>query len=223
MAYRSIGSYLYPAKRLWVHVLIGHVESDLRLQIVDRVILDDRYAELERESGIFRQLASDSGIEGEEQTAGLAGDRVTVIDPDVGAWVEGQKPFVGKAEVEGRCELQVADIFPGRIARETDVVADHRFEIARRADLPQRVAKAGGGHDLPLFGAERVSARGRDKASAKADRPALVQIVDDDSPDIGIADAIEVVPLGIAGRDGILGDQRQIGAQRQNPPRRQIQ
>ena len=39
------------------------------------------------------------------------------------------------------------------------------------------------------------------KARTKADRPALAQIVEDDRLEIDIAHAIQVIAIGIAGRD----------------------
>ena len=110
--------------------LVSYVQSDLCLQIIDRVIPDDRHAEFERQRGIFRQLSPYSGIEWQEQPAGLTGDRVAVIDADVGARIESDEPVVGKTEVKGRRKLKIADISSGRIAGEADVVPDHRLEIA---------------------------------------------------------------------------------------------
>src|SRR5580698_5298106 len=106
--------------------LVCYIQPDLRLYIIDRVVLDDGDSEFERECGIVRQFAPDPGVERQKQPAGLARDRISEIDANVRARIKGYEPSVGKAEVEGRCYLQVAYIFFGRIAGETDVVSNHR-------------------------------------------------------------------------------------------------
>jgi hypothetical protein len=104
--------------------LVGHIQSDLRLYIVDRVVLDDRHAEFERECGIIRQFASDSGVERKEQPTGLASDRIAQICPNIGVRIKGKKPSIREAQVEGRRKLQVADVSPGRIAGNARVISD---------------------------------------------------------------------------------------------------
>jgi hypothetical protein len=56
--------------------LIRQIKSDLRLYIIDGVILDDRHANFERESRIVRQFASDPRVERKEQPPGLSSDRI---------------------------------------------------------------------------------------------------------------------------------------------------
>ena len=59
-----------------------------------------------------------------ETAAGLAGDRIAVVDADIRRSEEGDEPTIRQADVEGRRELQVADVLLGRISGETDIVPD---------------------------------------------------------------------------------------------------
>lgn len=47
--------------------------------------------------------------------------------------------------------------------------------------------------------------------------------MNDDGLNIGITDAMQVITVGIIRRYRIFGEKRQVGAQRQDPQRRQIQ
>lgn len=66
----------------------GSIESDLCFEIINRIILDDGHAELEREGGTVIQLATDPRIEGKKEPSALAGDRVAEIHPNIGTWIE---------------------------------------------------------------------------------------------------------------------------------------
>jgi hypothetical protein len=117
-------------------VLERQVKPELRLYIIDRIIFDDGNAELERYSCIFRQFPADSRIEWQEQPACLAGDRVAEIDPDVRARLEGNEPSIRQADIEGWPNLQIADVSPGRIAREAHVVSEYGLEVAGGINFP---------------------------------------------------------------------------------------
>src|ERR1700722_908345 len=128
----------------------GDIEPDLRFEVVDRIVLDDGNADFERKRSIISEFATDPRVEGKKQPAGLSGDRIAEIDPDVGARKQREEPFVRKPDVKGRRYLQVADVLFGRVAGETHIISNDRFQIARRVDLGQRHTKAGAGHELPF-------------------------------------------------------------------------
>ena len=57
----------------------GSIESNFYFKIINRIVLDDWHAELEREGGTIIQLATDPRIEGKKEPSALAGDRVAEI------------------------------------------------------------------------------------------------------------------------------------------------
>jgi hypothetical protein len=60
----------------------------LCLEIIDRIVLDDWHADLEGEGGAFIQFASDPCVERKKKPPALAGDGITEIHPNIGAWIE---------------------------------------------------------------------------------------------------------------------------------------
>ena len=60
-------------------------EPDLGLEVINRIVFDYGHANLERKREIVCDLASDPCVERKEQSPGLSGDRVPVVDPDVRA------------------------------------------------------------------------------------------------------------------------------------------
>jgi hypothetical protein len=71
-----------------------------------------------------------------------------------------------------------------------------------------------GAHDLPFSAAETIAPGRCDHAGAEAAGPTRVEVIDEERLRVGVADAVEVVPVGIAGSNRVLGEQRQIAAQR---------
>src|ERR1700735_3521659 len=69
-----------------------YVQSRDRFEIVDRVVFDHRHADLERHGDGLLHVAPNHEIHRQEQSAGLPGDWVSVVDADVGVWIERDKP-----------------------------------------------------------------------------------------------------------------------------------
>jgi hypothetical protein len=61
------------------------VESQGGHEIVDRVLLDDRHPDLERDVEKVTELLADPGVEGQEKAPRLARRRVAEVPADVGA------------------------------------------------------------------------------------------------------------------------------------------
>jgi hypothetical protein len=63
----------------------SYVESDFCFEVIDRVVLNDRYADLEGESGVVIQLAPDPRVERKKKPSSLAGDWIAEIHPNIWA------------------------------------------------------------------------------------------------------------------------------------------
>ena len=108
---------------------IGHVEPDLCLEVENRVVSNDRDPDLNREGGVFRQLASCPGIKRKEQAALLAGS-ILQVHPNVIARIQRDEPVIRKAQIECRSELEVPNVFLHGVSGDTGLEPDSRFEIA---------------------------------------------------------------------------------------------
>ena len=116
--------------------------------------------------------------------------------------------MLGQPDIQKRCKLQVADISLRRIARKAHVVPREGLKIAAGTEFWQSVAESHDGHDLPFSAAESIAAGGGDHASTEAGRPTRVEVINKDGLSVGIAYAVKIVPVGITGRDGVLGKKR---------------
>src|ERR1700722_9400601 len=137
---------------------IGDVQPDLGFEIVDRVVLDDRYADFKRQGNMIRQAAPDPGVERQKEPPRLAGDRIAEIHPNIRARKESDEPVVGKSQIEIRRQLQIADVSLARIAGETNVISCERLEITSGLHVRHPIAKTGDRHDLPFAAAKGVTA-----------------------------------------------------------------
>jgi hypothetical protein len=155
----------------------SYIKSDFGFEVIDRVVLNDWYTDLQGEGSVVIQLASDPRVERKKKPSGLAGDWIAEIYANVRAWIERDEPRFRKAKSEQRRELQVADVSFCRIAREANVVPCIRLKIASGTNFGQPIAETCDGHYLPLSGAESVPAGWGDETRTKASRPTTIEVI----------------------------------------------
>ena len=66
----------------------GSIEFDLRFEVIDRIVLDDWYADLEGDGSVLVQFTSDPRVERKKKPPALAGYWITEIHPNIGARIE---------------------------------------------------------------------------------------------------------------------------------------
>src|SRR5271157_5619048 len=166
-----------PFSATWTSDSEDYIESDFCLEVIDRVVPDDWDTDFEGDRGVVSQTASDPGVKRKKKAPGLPGDGIAEIHPNVCAWIERDDPSLRKAKSEQRRQLQIADISFRRIARKANVVPCIRLKIASGTNFGQPIAETCDGHDLPLSGAESVTAGRGDETRTKASRPTTVEVV----------------------------------------------
>ena len=76
-----------------------HIDSKFRLEVVRRILIDDRDADFERDHRRSGEFATEAGVEGQKETPGLTSDSRAEIPPNVWIWIESDKPAVGEEKL----------------------------------------------------------------------------------------------------------------------------
>ena len=155
-------------------------DSQFRLELVDWVRVDNRYAGLERNNQIIGHIPSNGRIEGKEQPARLARNRIAEIDANIVAGIEGHKPAIGKTDIQSWCDLRLADVPSSRITSHADGVPNDRHEICVRSEVEEGIPHPEARHHLPFPASDHILA-GSHKARAKAECPITVDGADQSS------------------------------------------
>src|SRR6202047_2246694 len=115
-------------------------DPDLSLECVHGKLFNDRDAEFRRYYRMLSGLPADHEVERQEEPAGLARYRGSVIPANIRTWIERQKQIVREIDVEGRHEAELPQQGSFVVAARIDAAADLGREVAALAQFREHHA-----------------------------------------------------------------------------------